>query len=87
MSEVSTPIVVNQSSLPAALQTALGQIIPAVGGLIVSAGWMTGTQWATAAGLLPIIAGAAWRIWVAYHSHEEKKTLAAAAPNSVGQVR
>jgi hypothetical protein len=87
MSDVPTPIIVNASNVPTAVETTIGQILPLLGGAVVSAGWVTGSEWATIAGFIPVAVSLGWRLYRAIGSHNQKKTLAAAAPNSVGVVR
>jgi hypothetical protein len=81
------PILVSPDPGMAQVETLIGQIIPALGGVIVTFGVMTAEKWAAVAGLLPIVLSGLWRLWRTTHNQAKLRTLAAAAPDSVGQIK
>ena len=81
------PIVVSADPGMAQAETLIGQLIPAIGGVIVTFGVMTSEKWAAVAGLLPIVLSGLWRLWRTTHNQAKLRALAAAAPDSVGQIK
>lgn len=81
------PIVVNASSAPAEIETTIGQLIPAIGGLLICFGLVTAEKWAALVGPLTIIVGLLWRLWRTRRNHAKLVVAASAAPDSVAQVK
>lgn len=81
------PILVSPDPGMAQAETLIGQLVPALGGVIVAFGVMSTEKWAAVAGLLPIVLSALWRLWRTTHNQAKLRTLAAAAPNDIGQVK
>jgi len=84
---VKPPIVVPADPAMAQFETLVGQLVPAIGGVIIAFGVMTTEKWAAVAGLLPILLSAAWRVWRTTRNQAKLRALAHAAPDSVGQVK
>ena len=68
------------------LDTAIGQIVQAVGGVLLAYGVFTPQHWAAIAAAAPIIGAAAWRIYAATVHHKQIVVVAQAAPDSVAKV-
>ena len=81
-------VTVPASALQTQIDTAIGQALPAVGGLLTGYGLLTPQHWALWAAAVPIVVSAVWRIWAATRRHSELKALAAdpRVPDSVARV-
>lgn len=84
---VKPPIVVDPDPGMAQAETLIGQTIPAIGGVIITFGIMSTEKWAAVAGVLPIVLSALWRLWRTSHNQAKLRTLAAAAPDDIGQLK
>jgi uncharacterized membrane protein len=85
--EEERPIIVNSNAAPGQLMAALRTFLVAVATWAAARGWIDAQVGMAGAGLLVIAAPALWQQYVAKQKHDQLKTLAAAAPDSVGQVK
>ena len=89
MSDPNTPapIVVNATSTGAQIETTIGQLIPAVGGVLLAYGAITAEKWAAISAVLPLVASLFWRLWRTRSNHAKLLAAAQAAPDDVAQVK
>ena len=80
------PLVVDPSAAQTVINTAIGQIVQAVGGVLLAYGVFTPQHWAAIAAAVPICVGAAWRIYAAAANHKQLVLTARAAPDNVAVV-
>jgi ABC-type nickel/cobalt efflux system permease component RcnA len=81
------PIVVAADPTMAQAETLIGQLVPALGGIVIAFGVLTTEKWAAVAGLLPIVLSGVWRVWRTTRNQSKLRALAQAAPDDVGHVR
>lgn len=81
------PIVVNASSASAQVETTIGQLIPAIGGVLLAYGVVTAEKWAALSAVLPLVAGLFWRLWRTRRNHAKLVTVASAVDDSVAKVK
>lgn len=87
MEPVDTPIVVHESAVPTQLMAALRQALIALGGYLVGKGWLTDEL---AQAVIPVVLLVGPVIWSQFRVRSGQAklvTAAAAAPDSVAQVR
>ena len=84
----TTPVLVSPSPLSTQLDTAVGQGVQAVGGLVLAYGLLTPQHWAAWAAAAPIFISAAWRIWAATRHHAQLFAVAndPRTPDAVAKV-
>ena len=82
------PIAVPESALSTQVDTAIGQIVQAAGGVLLAYGVFTPQHWAAIAAAAPIVGAAAWRIWSATQHHTQLLAVAAdpRTPDTVARV-
>lgn len=71
-----TPVLVSPSPLSTQVDTAIGQAVPALGGLLMAYGLVSPQHWAAWAGVAPILISAVWRIWAATRHHAQLYAVA-----------
>jgi hypothetical protein len=81
------PIVVNQSPVPDQVESQIGPLVAAAGGVVTAFGLMAPTKWAALAGLLPIVLTMGWRYYRSTQNHAQRVIMADAAPDAVAVVR
>lgn len=83
----STPIVVPSDPTGAQIETLIGQGLAALGGVLTTFGVLTTEKWTAVGGLLAVLATGGWRLWRTTHNQAKLRTLAEAAPDTVGQIK
>ena len=84
----TTPVLVSTSALSTQVDTAIGQGVQAIGGLVLAYGLMSPQHWAAWAAAAPIVGSAVWRIWAATRKHAQLYAVAndPRTPDAVAKV-
>jgi len=83
----AAPVVVKASSTSAEIETTIGQLIPAAGGVLLAYGAITAEKWAAISAVLPLLLSLFWRLWRTRRNHAKMVTMAKAAPDEIAQIR
>lgn len=87
MSEVETPILVNESPVPDQLWVLIRDVMKITGGYLVGKGWLDAETFATISGLVLIVGPMVWAQLKARSNAKKLTTLATVAPDSIAQVK